>query len=135
VYVDGRLLEEPWLPQPAPPTTPSPADAAFSLAHPFTVPAGEYFVMGDDRTDSEDSRFFGPIPRDLIVGKMAFVAWPVDDDGWLVVLSAAAVVLLVALAVVNRPRRHVVPRQAAAQGVSPRDLPQEDARNAVHSRT
>jgi signal peptidase I len=134
VYVDGRLLEEPWLPRPAPPTTPSPADAAFSLAHPFTVPAGQYFVMGDDRTDSEDSRFFGPIPRDLIVGKMAFVAWPVDDDGWLVVLSAAAVVLLVALAVVNRPRRHLVPRQAAAQGVSPRDLPQEGARNAVHSR-
>jgi signal peptidase I len=135
VYVDGRLLEEPWLPRPEPPTTPSPVDAPFGLAHPFTVPAGEYFVMGDDRTDSEDSRFFGPIPRNLVVGKMAFVAWPVDDDGWLVVLSAAGVVLLVALAVVNRPRRHVVPRHAVAQGVSPLDLPQEGPANAVHSRT
>jgi signal peptidase I len=113
VYVDGRLLEEPWLPQPPPQTTPSPLDAAYSLAHPFTVPNGEYFVMGDDRTDSEDSRYFGPIPRDLIVGKMAFVAWPVDDDGWLVVLTVAAVLLLAALAVVNRPRRHVPPRQGA----------------------
>jgi signal peptidase I len=113
VYVDGRLLEEPWLPNPAPPSTPSPVDAAFSLAHPFTVPAGEYFVMGDDRTDSEDSRFFGPIPRHLVVGKMAFVAWPVSDDGWLVVLSVVAGALLVALLVVNWPRR-VVPRHVAA---------------------
>jgi signal peptidase I len=134
VYVDGRLLEEPWLPAPLPPTTPSPVGAAFSLAHPFTVPAGEYFVMGDNRTDSEDSRFFGPIPRDLIVGKMAFVVWPVDDDGWLVVLSVVAVGLLGALAVVNHPRRRVVPRQAAAAGPSRRVLSQDGSRNAVHSR-
>jgi signal peptidase I len=134
VYVDGRLLREPWLPEPLPPTTPSPVDGAFSLAHPYTVPAGRYFVMGDDRTDSEDSRFFGPIPRDLIVGKMDFVVWPVGDNGWLVVLSAAAVVLLSGLAVLHRPWRHVVARQAAGAGRTRRDLPGEGAPNAVHSR-
>jgi signal peptidase I len=110
VYVDGRPLKEPWLPEPPPPTTPSSGTASFGLAHPFTVPAGEYFVMGDDRTDSEDSRYFGPIPGDLVVGKMSFVVWPVGDGGWLVVLSVAGAMLLVALAVVNRPWRHVLPR-------------------------
>jgi hypothetical protein len=35
--------------------------------------------MGDNRTDSEDSRYFGPISSNLIVGKMAFVVWPLDE--------------------------------------------------------
>jgi signal peptidase I len=98
VYIDGKPLAEPWLPTPQPVTSPSPVAQAFSLAHPYTVPAGEYFVMGDNRTNSEDSRYFGPIPSNLIVGKMAFVAWPLDDSGWLVVLIGAAGVLVVALA-------------------------------------
>ena len=72
--------------------------SGFSLQHPYTVPAGEYFVMGDNRTDSEDSRYFGPIPGNLIVGKMAFVVWPVSDTGWLVALSVLAVVVVALLA-------------------------------------
>ncbi|HEY5096718.1 MAG TPA: signal peptidase I [Acidimicrobiales bacterium] len=100
VTIDGRPLAEPWLPRPAPLTLPSPAPYAFNLTHPYTVPAGHYFVMGDNRTNSEDSRYFGPIPTSLIVGKMAFVAWPLDDSGWLVVLVATAALLVVALAVV-----------------------------------
>ena len=41
----------------------------------------EYFVMGDNRNDSEDSRAFGPIHRDLIIGRVWFRYWPPGDWG------------------------------------------------------
>ena len=46
-----------------------------------TVPKDEYFVMGDHRSISSDSREFGPVKRDLIYGKAAFVYWPTQDVG------------------------------------------------------
>ncbi len=45
------------------------------------LPAEEYFVMGDHRSISQDSRAFGPVDRDLIYGKAAFVYWPVEQAG------------------------------------------------------
>jgi signal peptidase I len=98
VYIDGKPLSEPWLPRPLPVTAPSPLPEGFSLNHPYTVPAGEYYVMGDNRTDSEDSRYFGPIPGNLIVGKMVFEVWPIGTDMWLVALSILAGVLVVMIA-------------------------------------
>jgi signal peptidase I len=110
VYVDGKPLAEPWLPTPTPMTYPSPVPYPFSLNHPYTVPAGEYYVMGDNRTDSEDSRYFGPIPANLIVGKVAFVVWPLSDGTWLLILSVVAVLLVVALALALLVRRRPVHR-------------------------
>lgn len=83
IYINGKLLSEPWLPTgpqaysgPLGEVDPNPQ---FDLPGPITIPAGEYFVMGDDRTDSEDSRFFGPIPRSLIVGRAVAVVWPLSQ--------------------------------------------------------
>ena len=106
ITINGKPLDEPWLPVPMPVTSPSPLPEGFSLNHPYTVPPGMYYVMGDNRTDSEDSRYFGPISGSLIVGKMAFTAWPLDDTMWIVLLSIIALVDLVLIVVtVRAPRR------------------------------
>jgi signal peptidase I len=81
VYINGKLLAEPWLPkvdQGVTGTLPGDPNEQFNLPGPVKIPAGEYFVMGDNRTDSEDSRFFGPIPGSLIVGRAVAVVWPLD---------------------------------------------------------
>ncbi len=82
VYIDGKLLNEPWLP-PGPSSytgaLPDDQHPQFNMPGPVTIPAGEYFVMGDNRTDSEDSRYFGPIPKALIVGRAMAVVWPLSQ--------------------------------------------------------
>lgn len=45
------------------------------------IPSGEYFVMGDHRSISSDSRDFGPVSRSLIYGKATFVYWPMEQVG------------------------------------------------------
>ena len=80
VYINGKKLNEPWLP-PAEQNQTGPLAGddphpQFNLPGPVHIPEGEYFVMGDNRTDSEDSRFFGPIPKSLIVGRAVAVIWP-----------------------------------------------------------
>jgi signal peptidase I len=47
----------------------------------MVIPKGEYFMMGDHRSISSDSRDFGPVARPLIYGKAAFVYWPMDQAG------------------------------------------------------
>ena len=123
VYINGTPLAEPWLPTPNPPSDPSPVEQPWSLTQPYRIPAGEYFVMGDNRTDSEDSRYFGPIATKTIVGVMAFKVWPVNTNVWI------ALALVVILFVVGgwylfywrpgrRPGRHS-PGQGASSSRGP----------------
>jgi len=49
----------------------------------ITIPRGDYFMMGDNRPDSEDSRYWGPVPRAWIIGKAFFTYWPPDRIGFL----------------------------------------------------
>jgi signal peptidase I len=118
VYINGKPLAEPWLPTPMPVTSPSPLPDGFSLNHPYVVPKGEYYVMGDNRTDSEDSRYFGPIPESLIVGKMAFRAWPLSDTSWMWVFIVLAVILII-LIVISLRSPHQARRAERRSGRGP----------------
>jgi signal peptidase I len=50
---------------------------------PIKIPPGEYFMMGDNRPDSEDSRYWGPVPDKWIIGVAFFTYWPPDRIGFL----------------------------------------------------
>ncbi|HEV2962455.1 MAG TPA: signal peptidase I [Candidatus Angelobacter sp.] len=72
VYLNGQLIQEPYVPEQY--------QDSRSAAE-ITIPADSYFVMGDHRTMSNDSRDFGPVARDLIYGKAVFGYWPVERVG------------------------------------------------------
>jgi signal peptidase I len=72
LYVNGKELAEPYVPA-------SYLDQ--SKFPPMVIPSNEYFVMGDHRDSSNDSRVFGPVPRQFIYGKAVFAYWPVDHFG------------------------------------------------------
>ena len=72
VWVNGAALTEPYVPTRFQDDRSQPE---------MIIPPGEYFVMGDHRSISSDSRDFGPVPRPLIYGKAAFVYWPMDQAG------------------------------------------------------
>ena len=75
IYVNGRLLAEPYLPHDDPLGPPIPGA---SEQHPYRVPPGELYMLGDNRAISCDSRYWGPIEGSSIIGKVVLVWW--HDD-------------------------------------------------------
>lgn len=76
VYIDGKPLAEPWLPNLNEPLPISLGCYSPDLDIPRTViPAGSYYVLGDCRANSSDSRDWGPVPASRIVGKVFLVVW------------------------------------------------------------
>ena len=73
ILINGKVLNEPYLPRGTP---------SYNLTQ-ITIPAHHYFVMGDNRTDSADSRVFGPIDKSLIVGRAFVLIWPLNRLGFL----------------------------------------------------
>ena len=79
VYINGKFLPEPFLPTSVRTDTyPGPSSAPSSLHHPYKIPAGDVFVMGDNRPNSCDSRYWGPIQESTIVGKVDLRIWPLS---------------------------------------------------------
>jgi len=70
IYVNGHLLAEPYLPAVDPLGPP-----IASSKHPYRVPPGDLYVLGDNRGDSCDSRYWGPIQGSTVVGKAVLVIW------------------------------------------------------------
>ncbi len=68
VWVNGTQLNEPYITR-----------KDNFIAETVTVPANDFFVMGDNRPVSEDSRVFGFVPKDYIVGKAILVYWPFNQ--------------------------------------------------------
>jgi signal peptidase I len=58
-------------------------NAVCDFARTIVVPRGDYYMMGDNRPDSEDSRFWGPVPRRWLIGYAFFSYWPLHRIGFL----------------------------------------------------
>lgn len=90
------------------------------------IPDGKYFVMGDDRVNSSDSRDWGLLPRDNIIGRAALVYWPLgqDNNGFLSNVSS----------VYAEADKHRTQANAPAQPSSPTALKQNAAGNEYDGR-
>ncbi|MGO9661099.1 MAG: signal peptidase I [Acidimicrobiales bacterium] len=84
VYVNGKEESQPYLPKGwQNPNSEYCTTWTTDLPNPYKVPAGDFFVMGDNRKDSYDSRYWGPLPANYIVGRAFVRMWPPSRLGFL----------------------------------------------------
>jgi signal peptidase I len=84
VSINGRALTEPYAHYLFPPATEGQMNGDLRRKYgPVTVPDGHYFMMGDNRDDSQDSRFWGFLPQSYVKGRALFIYWSFDtpEDG------------------------------------------------------
>jgi signal peptidase I len=80
VYINGTVLDEPYVRYLSPPEESSADDFDVRVQYgPVTVPPDQYFMMGDNRDNSQDSRYWGFMPRNYVKGKALFIYWSFDD--------------------------------------------------------
>lgn len=77
VHINGQLLPEPYLPA----GLRTPGEAFLQEGEEITIPEKQYFVIGDNRGGSSDSREWGPVKIDLIIGQAWFRYWPITKFG------------------------------------------------------
>lgn len=81
LYIDGVAQKEPYAAGESYPLSKTASNV--SITYPYTVPEGEVWVMGDNRENSSDSRYFGAIDVDSIFGKAFLTYWPLNRFGLL----------------------------------------------------
>ena len=80
VYVDGKKLNEPYvLDKPTYPLEQQSSILSEAISYPYKVPDGCIWVMGDNRTNSLDSRYFGPVSTSKVSSRALFIFWPISD--------------------------------------------------------
>jgi signal peptidase I len=84
VYVNGVALDEPYVYE-------GQATTTLTGVSSWRVPDGEYFVLGDHRQQSQDSRVFGPIPKSTIIGRAWLRYWPLRQLGFIGSASYGAI--------------------------------------------
>jgi signal peptidase I len=72
VYINGEPLTEDYT-----------SGETYHDMAPVTVPEDSVFVMGDNRANSQDSRYVGSISRDMIIGRALFIIWPLNEIQWI----------------------------------------------------
>ncbi|MBP3892997.1 MAG: signal peptidase I [Atopobiaceae bacterium] len=84
VILNGQVIDEPYTQgKPSYALDGHATNLSENITYPITIPSGMVWVMGDNRTNSLDSRYFGPVSLEAVTSKAIFIYWPISDIGTL----------------------------------------------------